>query len=97
MAEREGRVLARATRSRVIRLSLAVAVAAALIVFVVVPQWKDAAHAVSVVSHVSVPLLLAGLAVEVLSWAALARLTSTTLDPATKPGFWRVARVDIAG
>ncbi|WP_460579383.1 lysylphosphatidylglycerol synthase transmembrane domain-containing protein [Humibacter ginsengisoli] len=92
-AEWEGRVSA----ARVIRLVVVVALAALLVVFVVMPQWRDAVHAIGVVSNVSAPLLLVGLGLELLSLCAYARLTSTALDPSSRPRFWRVARIDVAG
>ncbi|MGN6197695.1 lysylphosphatidylglycerol synthase transmembrane domain-containing protein [Humibacter sp.] len=80
-----------------IRTGLALSIVALLVRFVVVPQWHDAARALSLVSAVSAPLLLAGVALELLSLCALAGLTWIALDPATRPRFLTVLHVDLAG
>ncbi|GAB3806730.1 hypothetical protein GCM10028798_30080 [Humibacter antri] len=87
----------RARAFRLIRTGAALSIVALLVRFVVVPQWHDAVRALSLVSGVSSPLLLAGVALELLSLSALAGLTWTALDPVTRPGFLTVLRVDLAG
>ncbi len=90
----------RLTSGRVARLvarGVAVVILVLLVAFVVVPQYGDAQRALRSVGELSPLLFVLGLALELASLAAFGALTRVALDPATRPAYSTVLRIDVTG
>jgi uncharacterized protein (TIRG00374 family) len=64
--------------------------------FVLVPQFDDARAALFAIGHISTPLLLLGLALELASIACYSALSLVTLNPAGRPSYFTILRIDVA-
>lgn len=82
--------------SRVWRALAVVAVVVALWL-IVVPQFAEAGRAWGRIGPISIPLLALGLLLELGSLASYGALTRAALDPAARPSFWTVIRIDLVG
>lgn len=89
--------LTSARAGRLIARTVAIVVLVVLVGFVVVPQYGDAQRALASAAMLSPVLLLLGLALELASLAAYGALTRVALDPATRPAYPTVLRIDLAG
>jgi uncharacterized protein (TIRG00374 family) len=83
--------------SRLVARIAGAVVLALLIGFVLVPQYADAQRALQSVGMVSPFLLLLGLTLELGSLASLGALTRAALDPATRPAYPTILRIDLTG
>jgi uncharacterized protein (TIRG00374 family) len=93
-------VVRRLTSGRVGRFAVraaAIVILVVLVATVVVPQYGDAQRALQSAGMVSPALLLLGLTLELGSLAALGALTRVTLDPAVRPAYPTILRIDLAG
>lgn len=82
---------------RLLLRGAALVVLVVLVAFVVAPQYADAQRALRSAGMVSPFLLLLGLLLELGSLAAFGMLTRLSLDPATRPRYPTVLRIDLAG
>ncbi|WP_298229667.1 lysylphosphatidylglycerol synthase transmembrane domain-containing protein [Gryllotalpicola sp.] len=73
------------------------AIVVLLLWLVVIPQLITAARSATLLSGRSVPLIVAAVACGLASIACYAGLTHSVLPRATRPSWWRVALVDLAG
>jgi uncharacterized protein (TIRG00374 family) len=64
--------------------------------FVLVPQFRDARTAFLAIGHISMPLLLLGLGLELASIACYSALSLVTLNRANRPGYPTILRIDVA-
>jgi uncharacterized protein (TIRG00374 family) len=64
--------------------------------FVLVPQFNGARTAFFSLSHISTPLLVLGLALELASIACYSALSRATLNPASRPRYVTILRIDLA-
>jgi uncharacterized protein (TIRG00374 family) len=82
---------------RLIARAAAVIILVLLVGFVVVPQYGDAQKALHSVGMLSPFLLLLGLTLELGSLGAFGALTRVALDPAGRPTYPTVLRIDLTG
>ena len=82
---------------RLIARVVAVVSLVLLVGFVVVPQYGDAQRALASAGMLSPVLLVLGLVLELASLAAYGALTRVSLDPATRPTYPTVLRIDLTG
>jgi uncharacterized protein (TIRG00374 family) len=75
----------------------AVVILVLLVGFVVVPQYADAQRALASAGMLSPSLLVLGLVLELGSLAAYGALTRVALDPATRPDYPTILRIDLTG
>jgi uncharacterized protein (TIRG00374 family) len=64
--------------------------------FVLVPQFSDARTALSSLGHISFPLLILGLVLELASIASYSALSRATLNRASRPRYPTILRIDVA-
>jgi len=64
--------------------------------FVLVPQFADARTALASLGHISFPLLILGLGLELVSIACYSALTRATLNRANRPRYATILRIDVA-
>lgn len=64
--------------------------------FVLVPQFTDARTALDSLGHISFPLLVLGLILELASIACYSALSRATLNRATRPRYPTILRIDVA-
>ena len=64
--------------------------------FVLVPQFSDARVALLSLNHLSAPLLVLGVALELASIASYSVLSRVTLNPSGRPRYFTILRIDVA-
>ena len=64
--------------------------------FVLVPQFTDARTALASLGHISSPLLILGLLLELASIASYSALSRATLNRASRPRYPTILRIDVA-
>ncbi len=67
-----------------------------VVCFVLVPQFADARTALLSLSHISTPLLVLGVLLEVASIGCYSALSRATLNRSSRPGYFTILRVDVA-
>jgi uncharacterized protein (TIRG00374 family) len=63
---------------------------------VLIPQFADARTALRSLSHISTPLLVLGVLLEVASIGCYSALSRATLNRSSRPGYFTILRVDVA-
>jgi uncharacterized protein (TIRG00374 family) len=64
--------------------------------FVLIPQFTGARTALFSLGHISTPLLILGLGLELASIACYSALSRATLNRPSRPGYFTILRVDLA-
>lgn len=64
--------------------------------FILLPQFAQVRPALSSLSHISSPLLLLGLLLELASIASYSLLSRATLNPSSRPSYFTILRIDAA-
>ena len=64
--------------------------------FVLIPQFTDARTAFFSLGHISTPMLALGLGLELASIACYSALSRATLNPATRPTYATILRIDLS-
>lgn len=64
--------------------------------FILIPQFAEVRPALDSLSHVSTPLLVLGLALELTSIATYTALSRATLAKASRPSYFTMLRIDLA-
>jgi hypothetical protein len=64
--------------------------------FILIPQFAEVRPALDSLSHISTPLLICGLALELASIATYSALSLSTLGRASRPSYFTMLRIDLA-
>jgi putative heme transporter len=84
-------------RTRSVLINVAkLAVVAAVLWFLVIPQFRDAWAARDTVARIDPFLLLAAAGSQVLAYVAHAQLVRSLLPDETRPGLWRLFQIELA-